>query len=348
MMSDFHFVHPLLMNLVWIVLILAVIAIWAMRRRITLMRRFADKRMLSFITPGASRVRPFAKAGLAIAAMCALVIAIMDPRWGVRHEEIQRRGMDVFFVLDVSRSMLAEDATPNRLERAKQAMSDTIERLGGDRAGIVSFAGDAQVESPLTLNYRALGLTLEEVSARTSTRGGSMLGEAIRLAAKSFTDEDAGGKAIVILSDGEDQQSSPVEAARNAYKENGIRVYTVGLGDSNTGARIPTFSNGRRTWLTHEGQQVWTKMETATLEETALAGEGAFISAGTKQFDLGDIFESVVADDQRAEMEATEVRIATPRFQWFAGLAFLFLLTDCLLAERRWTPRLVTGKGGAS
>jgi Ca-activated chloride channel family protein len=347
-MSDFHFVHPLLLNLAWIVLILALVAVWAMRRRITLMRRFADKRMLGFITPGASRVRPIAKAGLAIAALCALVFAIMDPRWGVRHEEIQRRGMDVFFVLDVSRSMLAEDAAPNRLERAKQAMSDTIERLGGDRAGIVSFAGDAQVESPLTLNYRALGLTLEEVSARTSTRGGSMLGEAIRLAANSFTDEDAGGKAIVILSDGEDQQSGPVEAARDAFKDHGIRVYTVGLGDSDTGARIPTFSNGRRTWLTHDGQQVWTKMETSTLEETALAGEGAFIGAGTKQFDLGDIFESVVADDQRAEMEATEVRIATPRFQWFAGLAFIFLLADCLLAERRWSPRPVIEEGGVS
>lgn len=334
-MSDFHFVHPLLANLAWIVLGLALITLWSLRRRLRLLERFADHRMLAFIAPGASRFRPLVKATLVLVALGALVLGTMDPRWGVRREEIQRRGMDVFFVLDVSRSMLAEDAAPNRLERAKQAMADTIERLGGDRAGVISFAGDAQVESPLTLNYRALGLTLDEVSARTSTRGGSMLGEAIRLATDSFTNEESGGKAIVILSDGEDQESAPVEAARRAWEEHGIRVYTVGLGDAGEGARIPTFVNGRRTWLTHDGQQVWTRMETDTLEQTALAGEGAFIAAGTKQFDLGEIFESVVADDQRAELESTEVRIATPRFQWLAGLAFLLLLADGLVGERR-------------
>ena len=347
-MSDFHFVHPMLLNLIWITMILGLVALWSLRRRIKLMRRFADTRLLAHIAPGASIVRPIVKACLVLLALVALVFASMDPRWGVRREEIQRRGMDVFFVLDVSRSMLAEDAAPNRLDRAKQAINDTIERLGGDRAGIVSFAGDAQVESPLTLNYRALGLALDDVSARTSTRGGSMLGEAIRLAANSFTDEDAGGKAIVVLSDGEDQESGPVEAARSAFEEKGIRVYTVGLGDTVSGARIPVVENGRRNWLIHDGQQVWTKMEPAVLEATSSAGQGAFIAAGTKQFDLGEIFEGVVAADQRTEMESTEVRIATPRFQWFAGLAFLFLMTDCLISDRRRTPRHAVGQGAES
>jgi len=337
-MSDFHFVHPLLSNLAWIVLILMVVAAWAMRRRVRLLRRFADTNLLPRIAPGASVARGVTKSLLVMLAMGALVIAAMDPRWGVRREEIQRRGMDVFFVVDVSRSMLAEDAAPNRLERAKQAIGDTIERLSGDRAGIISFAGDAQVESPLTLNYRSLGLALDEVSARTSTRGGSMLGEAIRLASRSFTDEDAGGKAIVILSDGEDQESGPVEAARRAYEDRGIRIYTVGLGDSVDGERIPVFDRGRRTWLVHEGEVVRTRMETEILERTALAGEGAFIGAGTKQFDLGEIFESVVAEDQRAELESTEIRIATPRFQWFAGLAFLLLLMESLVTNGRRAP----------
>ncbi|MCH2143600.1 MAG: VWA domain-containing protein [Phycisphaerales bacterium] len=347
-MSDFHFVHPLLANLTWIILILGVIAIWTVRRRSILLKRFADNRLLQHIAPGSSVIRPIVKACLVLAGLTALMFASMDPRWGVRREEIQRRGMDVFFVLDVSRSMLAEDATPNRLERAKQAVSDTVERLGGDRAGLISFAGDAQVESPLTLNYRALGLALDDVSARSSARGGSMLGEAIRVAAGSFTDEEAGGKAIVVLSDGEDQESAPVEAARKAYEEQGIRIYTVGLGDDSDGARIPVFENGQRTWLRHDGEQVWSRMEPSILEATARAGEGAFIAAGTKQFDLGDIFETVVAEDQRAEMESTEVRIATPRFQWFAGLAFLFLMVDCLVPNRRRTPGTTTEQGGAS
>lgn len=347
-MSDFHFVHPALLNLAWIVAILALVAAWALGRRTRLLHRFADSHLLARIAPGASTIRPVLKVVLVIAALAALVFASMDPRWGIRHEEIQRRGMDVFFVVDVSRSMLAEDTAPNRLERSKQAIADVIDRLGGDRAGIVSFAGDAQVESPLTLNYRSLKLALDEVSPRTSVRGGSMLGKAIRLAADSFTDEDAGGKAIVILSDGEDQASNPVDAARNAFKEQGIRVYTVGIGNDGQGARIPVIQDGRRTWLVHDGEQVWTRMEPNTLEETALAGEGAFIPAGTKQFDLGEIFENIVAADQRVELEATEVRIATPRFQWLAGLALLLLMADCMLAQRRRSPVLNAVKGGTS
>lgn len=347
-MSDFHFVHPLLINLAWIVLILMAIGVWTLKRRKSLLKRFADAPLLARISPGTSVARSVTKLLLVMMALSALALASMDPRWGVRREEIQRRGMDVFFVLDVSRSMLAEDAAPNRLERAKQAISDTLERLGGDRAGIITFAGDAQVESPLTLNYRSLGLALDDVSARTSTRGGSMLGEAIRLASRSFTDEDSGGKAIVILSDGEDQESGPVDAARSAFTDRGIRVYTVGLGDSVDGERIPVVERGRRTWLVHKGEEVRTRMETEILEETALAGEGAFIAAGTKQFDLGEIFESVVAEDQRAELETTEIRIATPRFQWFAGLAFLLLMAECLITERRRLPQVSAKTGDHS
>ena len=175
-----------------------------------------------------------------------------------------------------------------------------------------------------------------------------MLGEAIRLASRSFTDEDSGGKAIVILSDGEDQESGPVDAARSAFTDRGIRVYTVGLGDSVDGERIPVVERGRRTWLVHKGEEVRTRMETEILEETALAGEGAFIAAGTKQFDLGEIFESVVAEDQRAELETTEIRIATPRFQWFAGLAFLLLMAECLITERRRLPQVSAKTGDHS
>ena len=337
-MSDFHFVNPTMMSLAWIALGLCLVAVWALARRAARLRRFADPVLAGSIAPSSSRVRPVVKFTLALGAMVSLMLGSMDPRWGVRYEEIQRRGMDVFFVVDASRSMLAEDAGPNRFERAKQAISDAVDRLAGDRAGIISFAGDAQVESPLTLNYRSLKLVLDDVSTRNSARGGSMLGEAIRLAARSFTDEESGGKAIVILSDGEDQESMPVEMAKAALEEHGIRVYTVGIGDAGEGARIPVVGNGRRGWLEHQGRQVWTKMEPKILEETALAGEGAFIPAGTKRFDLGRIFDEVVAEDQRADLESTEIRIATPRFQWLAGLALLLLCADCVLPERRRTP----------
>ena len=131
-----------------------------------------------------------------------------------------------------------------------------------------------------------------------------------------------------------------MEMARAALEERGIRIYTVGIGDAAEGARIPVLRNGRRGWLEHDGEQVWTKMEPAILEETALAGEGAFIAAGTKRFDLGQIFNDVVAEDQRVDLESTEIRIATPRFQWLAGFALLLLCIDCVVPERRRRPQL--------
>lgn len=338
-MSDFHFVHPNLLMLIAIVVALGIFALWGLRRTAVLRKRFADATLFQQLAPRASGFRRATKLALALLALVALLVGSMDPRWGVRRESIQRRGMDVFFVLDVSRSMSAEDVAPNRLARAKQAIADAVDRLGGDRAGLISFAGDAQVESPLTLNYQSLTLSLGEVSPRTSRRGGSRLGDAIRLAADSFTDEEAGGKAIVILSDGEDQESQPAEVAATIFDEHGIRTYAVGIGDSESGARIPVYGNNRRSWLIHDGEEVITRLDPSTLEATALAGEGAFVAAGTKQFDLGEIFESVIAADQRAALEETEVKISTARFQWLAGLALLLLLGDSMLAARRRTPR---------
>jgi Ca-activated chloride channel family protein len=268
--------------------------------------------------------------------MVALSLALMDPRWGMQVEQVQRHGMDTIFVIDVSRSMLAEDATPSRLERAKQFATDASEALEGDRVGLVDFAGVPAVRTPLTLNYAAFRQAVQDLTPKASARGGSMLGDAIRLAVNSFPVADKGARAIVMLSDGEDMGSQPVEAARRAFEESGVRVFTVGIGDARDGARIPVEGrNGERDFVKKDGQQVWSKMSPDTLREVAQAGGGAFIPAGTAQLDMAAVYHDNLAGLDRVDHESSVVKRQTPRFQWFAGAALLLLLVESLISDRR-------------
>jgi len=287
------------------------------------------------LMPAGSMARRWVKAVVLLTALGALVLAIIDPRWGVYWEEVPSHGIDVMFVLDVSKSMLAEDIAPSRLERAKQDIKDVLEVLGGDRCGLVTFAGTAGLRCPLTTNYSSFIMALDEVEPSGAARGGSLLGDAIRMAADSFVDKIKEYKIIIVLSDGEDQGSFPIEAARKVHEEKGIRVYTVGLGDSSQGARIPMLKDGQKIYLQYEGQEVWTKMDPATLQQMALSGGGAFIPAGTSQIDLGQIYRQKIAGSEQREFQGSRVQRYKVRYQWFAGLALLLLMVETMISEVR-------------
>jgi Ca-activated chloride channel family protein len=330
----FRFEEPHALHWLWPVAIACLVLWWSYRARRDAMRRWAEEPLFARLAPGASAFRLLARGALAIAGTLALVLALLDPRMGDTPAEIKRRGIDVMFVIDVSRSMLAQDASPNRLEQAKQLISDAVDRMAGDRAGLVAFAGTAVLKSPLTLNYGAFKLALNELTPQDSARGGSLLGDAIRTATEGFTDEVKGGKAIVILSDGEDMESFPVEAAKQAFETRGVRTYAVGLGDSVDGARIPIPSGRERVWLTYDGKEVWTKMDPKLLTAVCLAGGGAFVPAGTRFVDMGEVYANTVAAVGRREFETTTVKRSLPQFQWFAGLAALALVLESLLGLR--------------
>lgn len=331
-MDGFAFERPSALGWLWLAGAVALVAWWAWRRRRADLGRLADRKLLGEIAPDWRPGRRLLRDGLGVAALAFLALALMDPRWGATYEEVRRRGLDVIFVLDTSRSMLARDARPDRLTRSKQFISDAVEAMAGDRVGLVTFAGVPKLASPLTLNYQAFRLVLDETSTQDSARGGSMLGDAIRLAAASFTDDEKAGKAIVVLSDGEDMESFPVEAAENALAERGARVFTIGLGDANEGARIPVAGEGPETrWLLHEGEEVWSRLNPDVLTETALAGGGAYIPAGTAQVDMAEVYDAVIAAAGRRDFEQGTVRRATPRFQLFAGVALALLVAESLL-----------------
>ena len=336
---DFTFANPSALNWIWAVLALTVLVVIRTRGRARAIAAFADAPLLRSIAPRANAARPFVRAVLALAALAILVPALMDPRWGAQVEEVKRRGADVFFVVDVSRSMTAQDATPDRLSRARQFVEETVESLGGDRIGLIEFAGTAAMRVPLSLNYGAFRTTLGELVPLSGARGGTALANAIALAAASFPPTSAGSRAIIILSDGEDLEegdADPVATAKEVLAKDGVHVYAIGIGDAREGARIPESrtKDGVR-YLVHDGQEVWTKMDERILREAALAGGGAFIPAGTGRVDMARAYAQTVGALERKEFDDATVTRRTPRFQWFAGLAFLCLLAGSVIPARR-------------
>lgn len=330
-------------GILWMIVAVAVtllgigVALW--RRRAA--ARFADASLLPRIAPALSLSRGIWRAALLGGAASCLAVAMMDPRAAEQTEELTRRGADVMFVVDVSRSMLAEDATPSRLERARTFISDAIDAMGGDRAGLIDFAGVAAVRAPLTLNYDALKAAVDGLEPKDSRRGGSMLGDAIRLAADSFPTDDA-GHAIVILSDGEDMGSDPVDAAKDAA-ERGIRIITVGIGDPREGARIPVGDGPARRFLVHEGEEVWSRMDAATLRDVADATGGLFVPAGTAQVELGEILARSLGDLERTEGDSSVAKTTAPLFQWPAGLALALLVIESMISARARRVRAASG-----
>ena len=338
--TNFEFAH--LTALWWLVVALPCVAslVYVTRWRKRARAALADARLLEQIAPRVLRARNGARALLVSAAMLLLCVALLDPRAGGRTETIDQSGIDVMVVIDVSRSMLAEDAKPDRLTHAKQFAADLVDALGSDRVGLIEFAGVPALRCPLTFNHRAFLTQVESLSPQATVRGGSMLGDAIRLAARSLKGEGS-GRVIVVLSDGEDMESEPIEAAATVATENGIRIVTIGIGDAKEGARIPLSNRGVKSFLVHDGQEVWTKMDPTLLATVALEGKGFFVEAGVGQADMREVAALLRADLAAQTHAQAEVTTKDPQFQWCALLALLALVLECTLSSAKPPTRAV-------
>ncbi|MGE0758744.1 MAG: VWA domain-containing protein [Pirellulaceae bacterium] len=250
-------------------------------------------------------------------ALALLVAGAARPKWGVYFETVRARGVDLFVLLDVSRSMMAEDVAPNRLQRAKSDIRDLLQRLSGDRVGLISFAGASVMSVPLTTDHRYFLDTLDQVTPDSAPRGGSLIGDAIRRGIESMEPHRDRDQVLVLITDGEDHDSFPLEAARQAA-ERGIKIFTIGLGDTSEGQRIPLRDRqGNLTYLQHDGQEVWSRMDEKTLSEIALSTGGAYVPARTRAYDLGQVYEDHLARLTRGDGEAETRRRYADRFQWF-------------------------------
>lgn len=328
-----QFNNPSMSLWLWVSLGLVALIIFAIFHRKTLLSKFISPKLTARLTASSSNERRIINSALIASVLILATIALLDPRWGTKYKEVEQTGIDTFFVLDVSRSMLAEDVRPSRLSSAVTAINDVLDVMGSDRAGLITVSGDAALTVPLTLDYSSMKLSLEDVSPRSVNRGGTMIGDGIRLAADSFTDDVPEHKAIIVLTDGEDMGSFPIDAATDASAK-GISVYTVGIGDVNTGARIPTTLYGRPSFVQFEGEDVWTRMNPKELKDIASAGNGVFIPAGTANLDLASIYSKRIASDAGKSFDSVKLEQYIPRFQWFAIpsvaclLCWLFLSTQ--------------------
>jgi len=339
--SAVHFISVKMLYFLWVIPLLIGVYLYAAHRRRQALELFAEAELLKHLNVNVSARRRRWKAAAVIAAFALVVIALSRPGWNPKPKTLQRRGRDVVFVLDVSKSMLAQDLSPNRLEHAKLAIRDCVERLSGDRVALVAFAGTAAVKCPLTLDYGFFRVMLDAISPESIARGGTMLGDAVRKTLDEvFEDRTKEYKDIILITDGEDHDSFPIEAAREAG-ERGIRIIAIGLGDEDQGSRIPiTDEKGRRSFLEYKGQQVWTKLDADTLRKMVNATPGGkYLNVSTGTMDLGDVYEKLIASAEKKELEAKTVKRYEEKFQIFIALAYLLLCVEPVVSVRKRSPK---------
>ncbi len=323
----------------WGLLPLLLLLLDARRRRRRAARRLLDAAMRPRLLPEDGGVRASFPVALFLLAFACWLFAAARPRFGTYYEQVTARGADLVVILDVSRSMLSEDVHPNRLERSKWYIRDLLEQVKGDRVGLVVFAGKAVPVCPLTTDHAFFESILAEVGPESAPRGGTVIGDAIREAVASLDQAADRDRAFVLITDGEDHDSFPLEAAAAAAGA-GVRIFTVGIGDAGAGARIPVRGDsGRLTFMTHEGQEVWSKMDEELLQDIALKSGGAYVPAGTGTYDLGQVYSDHLAGLRAGALDQERRRRHREQYQLFAGLGLLFFLGALVARRGQQAPR---------
>jgi Ca-activated chloride channel family protein len=331
-MDTLGFDHPTMLHALWALPVLWALYAWGFAKKRQALERFVTVNLLPTMAPSVGGMRPQVRAALTVAATGALVIAMAGPRWGARYEEVPARGIDVMVVLDVSNSMLCEDVVPNRLQRGKLDIEDVLRVLPGARIGLVTFAGTSTLTCPLTVNYGAFRMALGAVDTRSTPRGGTNIGDAVRRAADSFPDKTMDHRAIIVISDGgETDESYAVEASRKAFEEKGIRVFTVGIGDMTEGARIPITRDGRPTYMTHQREEIWTRLEPTLLQSMAAAAHGVYFANP----DFRRVSAAIRSRITPREFKTARREMQHVRFHWLAGLALALLIIETLIKDRK-------------
>lgn len=302
-------------------------------RRQKALSKFAKKEILQELMPNVSYSRPVIKFVIWLFAISAVILALARPQFGSKLKTEKREGVELIIALDVSNSMMAEDIQPNRLERAKRAISRLVDNLKDDKIGLIVFAGDAYTQLPITTDYSSAKLFLNSVNTTIVPRQGTAIGAAINLAVNSFSPQFEGSKAVIIITDGENHEDDAIGAA-SAASEQSIIVHTVGMGLPQ-GAPIPEFSNGQKDYRRdNQGQVIVTKLDEAMLQRVAAAGKGIYVRANNAQVGLNTLFDEI-EKMEGAEVESHIFSEYEDQFQWFIGFALLMTLLNFLILERK-------------
>ena len=339
-----QFAHPVLLFFLW--LVPAVGAWWYVvdRNRERGLDAFLSREMQTKLWPDRSRTRKGWQAGLVLAGLTLALIAAARPQWGTREETVFQRSRDLLIALDVSRSMLAPDVHPNRLQRAKYDIMDLVKELQGDRAALMAFRGKATMLCPLTTDYAFLRQALDAAGPDSAPRGETDIGDAIQKALDSFDPETGSHKAIILISDGEDLGGRALDAAAQAAAR-GIPIFTVGLG-ARDGVRIPNGTEGG--YVRYQGNDVVTRLHDDALYAIATKTGGAYVpigTAGTAGTTLGTLYRDHLRKVTARDLEETQQRRQVERYPWFLFPAFLCLTAATLLSRGRLRRRPAPPEG---
>jgi Ca-activated chloride channel homolog len=330
----FRFGHPELLYLLFIIPLFIVVFIIYSHSVRKSVRNLGDKELLTGLMPDRSNGRRIIKFILFCIALISIIVGMARPQFGTKLEDVESRGIEIIIALDVSRSMLARDIEPSRLERAKQAISSLLHKLHGDKIGLIAFAGDAYTQVPITSDYISARMFLSELNPDFVSRQGTAIGKAIDLASVSFSPDNNAGKAIVVISDGENHEGDAVEAAKRAY-EKGIRVFTIGIGKTK-GSLIPEdpHSPGKGFVKDNEGSTVMSRMNPQMLNEIAVAGGGSFFPASRSRVGLKDLYEEL-NKLEKAKLETKTYTEYNEQFQYFIGFGLFLILLEFVILEKK-------------
>ncbi len=310
---------------------------WKKRKQ----KEFGDLELIKQLSPDRSVFKPVFKLVVILLALVGLVLGLVNPKIGTKMETVKREGIDIVFAMDVSKSMLAEDVAPSRIEKSKQIVSQIINQLGNDRIGIVAYAGSAFPVLPITSDYSVAKMFLQSMNTGIVSSQGTSLDEAIRLSGTYFDDKSKTSKLLILISDGEDHSEGAEEAAEEANKL-GMRIVTVGIG-TEKGGTIPLRRNGiiESYKRDNNNEIVITKLNRTGLEAIAKATKGGYVN-GNNTKEVLDYIKKTLDTIQKTEFEATQMADFQSQFQWFLGFAFVLLFFDLFLLERKtnWVKRL--------
>lgn len=298
------------------------------RRRIA---RFADERMAAALMPSVSTAKGWVRVVLFSLAFALFVFGCARPRTGAKLSEFKGAGVEIIVCLDVSNSMRAQDYSPCRLERAKWSLSQLVDKLDGDRIGLVVFAGTSFVQLPVTTDYVSAKMFLSTVSTNSVTAQGTAIGNAISTAARAFSTQSADSRAIIVITDGENHDDDAVAVAESVH-QNGIRVFTIGVG-SEEGKYIPM--DGGDYLKDSDGKYVVTKLNSQALKDIAAAGGGAYVQAGVSEFGLNPIVDDIHAMSKE-EFSSVMFEEYNELYMFFFAIAFMLLVLEMLVGMRKW------------
>ena len=310
---------------------------WKLKKQ----KDFADLSLLNELSPEKSVFKPALKMIFVLLALSFMILAMVNPKMGTQLKTVKRQGVDIVFALDVSKSMLAEDIAPNRLEKSKQIISKIIDKLGSDRVGIIIYAGNAYPLLPITTDHGAAKMFLQNASPEMVSSQGTAINEALELSKTFFDDDTQTNRFLFVISDGEDHEKNSGKIAKEII-DLGIRTYTIGIG-SNKGTPIPLKSNGKFLGYKKDNKDevVITKLNVATLKDIASNGEGKYIY-GNKTSKTIEYVEELLLKADKKEFESKQFSDYKDQFQWFVAFGLLFLVLDVFLLNKKtkWVQKL--------